>query len=117
MGINGKNSNGYVYLLLSVDEFSNERHKIGITKNSVEKRVRTLQTGNSAKISILSVYESTNYKMVEKWLHGRFNTKHTLTENEWFKLSDNDIFDFINLCKKGDEITTFMKKENPFFGN
>ncbi len=106
---------GYVYLLLEVDDQGNERHKIGITKNSVEKRVRTLQTGNSAKISILSVYESTNYKMVEKWLHGRFNTKHTLTENEWFKLSDDDIFDFINLCKKIDTSINLLIEQNHFW--
>lgn len=107
---------GYVYLLLGVDDHGNERHKVGITKNPVKQRLKQLQTGSSAKISILRVYESSNYKMVEKWLHGRFNMQRTLTENEWFKLSDEDVFSFLDLCKKGDEITTFMKKENPFFG-
>jgi len=115
MGINGKNSNGYVYLLLSVDEFSNERYKIGITKNPVTQRLKQLQTGNSAKISILKTYESNNYKMVEKWLHGRLKTKRTLAGNEWFNLSDEDVLNFMDECKKGDDITSYMKRENPFF--
>jgi hypothetical protein len=107
---------GYVYLLLEVDANGDESHKIGITKNDPTKRSKALQTGNPSKIGVLKAYESNNYRMVEKWLHGRFNMKRTLARNEWFKLSDEDVLTFLDECKKGDDITTFMKKENPFFG-
>ena len=62
---------GYVYLILEVDKDGYERHKIGITKNNPEKRVKQLQTGNSNVIRLLHTYESKNYKHVEKWLHNR----------------------------------------------
>lgn len=35
---------GYVYLLLETDKNGDERYKIGITKNPVEKRIKQLQT-------------------------------------------------------------------------
>ncbi len=106
---------GYVYLLLEVNQHGEEAYKIGITKNDPRKRSKALQTGNANKITVLKAYESQNYKMVEKWLHSRLKLKRTLAGNEWFNLSDGDVLNFLDECKKGDEITTFMKKENPFF--
>lgn len=106
---------GYVYLILEVNDVGMEKYKIGITKNDPMKRNKALQTGNPNKISVLKAYESNNYKTVEKWLHGRFKSKKTLAKNEWFNLDDNDVLNFLDECKKGDEIITFMKKENPLF--
>ena len=108
------NKNGYVYLLLEVDAQGNERHKIGITKNNVEKRIRQLQTGNSNIIQLLNMYESINYKRVEQILHARFSNCKTEANNEWFNLSNEDILNFLTLCKKADE-TIDLLKDNPFF--
>ena len=105
---------GFIYLL-TTNNGDSEAHKIGITKNSVLKRLKQLQTGNSNKIEILHIYESNNYKLVEKWLHGRFNMNKTGSDNEWFYLSNEDVINFINICKKGDDIVTLMLKENHFF--
>lgn len=44
---------GYVYLLLETDKDGNERHKIGITKNWPEKRVKQLQTFHNLWIFII----------------------------------------------------------------
>lgn len=106
---------GFVYLLLEVNQHGEESYKIGITKNDPRKRNKALQTGNSNKITVLNAYESTNYKLVERWLHGRFKTKKTLAGNEWFNLTPQDVLGFLDECKKGDDIITFMKKENPLF--
>lgn len=106
---------GYVYLLLEVDKDGFERHKIGITKNSVEKRLAQLQTGNSNKISILHVYQSTNYKKIEKWLHNEFIPKKTEAENEWFTLDDDDVIGFNILCNKADKTINFLKETNHFY--
>ena len=106
---------GYIYLLLEVDKHGEERHKIGITKNDPQKRPKQLQTGNGDIISLLQTYESPNYKLVEQWLHGKFSLNKTAANNEWFELSDDDVLEFQNTCKKGDEIITLMKKENHFF--
>jgi len=106
---------GYVYLILEVNEHGEEHHKIGISKNEPEKRLKQLQTGNPNRIDILKFYESKNYKRVEKWLHSRFCNKKTLAENEWFILSDDDVINFIDVCKKVDETINLLLKENPFY--
>ena len=106
---------GYVYLILEVNEYGDEHHKIGISKNEPEKRLKQLQTGNPNRIDILKFYESENYKRVEKWLHSRFGSKKTLAENEWFKLSNDDVLNFIEICKKVDETINLLLKENPFY--
>ena len=106
--------NGYVYLLLEVDEGGNEKYKIGVTKRNIEKRIRELQTGNPNQISILNSYESKNYKKIEQWLHGRYSRKKTLAQNEWFNLTSEEVLGFLDECKKA-EATFDLLKSNPFF--
>jgi len=106
---------GYVYLILEVDKDGNEAHKIGITKNDPYKRLKQLQTGNSRKISIINLYESNNYKTVEKWLHKRYECLKTESENEFFTLLDEDVINFQKTCKKLDDTITLLLKDNPFF--
>lgn len=106
---------GYVYLILEVNQNGQESHKIGVSKNPPEKRLKQLQTGNPNEIRILSAYESVNYKKVEQWLHSRYSTKRTLAENEWFNLTDEQVFSFIDTCKKADETISLLLRENPFF--
>lgn len=106
---------GYVYLLLEVNQHGEEHHKIGISKNEPEKRLKQLQTGNPNRIDILKFYESKNYKRIERWLHSKFINKKTLAENEWFKLNDEDIFEFEESCKKIESTIEMLLKENPFY--
>lgn len=106
---------GYVYLILEVNHNGEESHKIGISKNEPIKRLKQLQTGNPNKISILNFYESINYKRIEKWLHTKYSLNKTLAENEWFKLSDEQVLMFTDTCKKADETISFLLKENPFY--
>ena len=95
---------GYVYLLLSTDsDGEKEQYKIGITKNNIEKRIKSLSTGNPNKINLLNYYESKNYKEIEKWLHSRFSLNKTISKNEWFNLTDEQILNFVVTCKKIDE--------------
>ncbi len=105
---------GYVYLILEVNQHGEEAHKIGISKNPPEKRLKQLQTGNSNEISILKHYESKKYKKVEKWLHNRYSPKRTLAQNEWFNLDNEDVLGFLDECKKAEEIFDLLK-DNPFF--
>ena len=44
---------GYVYLLLQIDTDGLESHKIGITKNDPELRVKQLQTFSQIDIFII----------------------------------------------------------------
>ena len=102
---------GYTYLILEVNEHGEEHHKIGISKNEPIKRLKQLQTGNPNRIDILKFYESKNYKRIEKWLHSRFITKKTLAENEWFNLSDEDVLNFNETCKKIDDTINMLLNE------
>lgn len=106
---------GYVYLLLEVDKHGNERHKIGFSKNHPEKRVKQLQTGNSNVITLLNLYETSNYQKLEKWLHGIFSNQKTEANNEWFTLSNHQVTHFIDECIKADKTISFMKENNPFY--
>lgn len=106
---------GYIYLLLEVDKDGNERHKIGITKRKVITRLKQLQTGNSNVISVLNQFQTSNYKHVEKWLHKKYLNQKTETQNEWFTLTNEQVGEFIEICKEVDKTVTFMRENNPFF--
>ena len=101
---------GHVYLLMSTDsDGMTELFKIGITKKSIEKRIKTLSTGNPNKINLINSYSSKNYKEIEKWLHSKFSLNKTQSNNEWFYLTNEQITQFIESCKKIDETITMIK--------
>jgi len=106
---------GFVYLLLSVNDYGEEVYKIGVTKRNVDTRIRELQTGNPNKISVLRVYESDNYLKVERWMHRKYFDAKTEAKNEWRNLSNDHIITFLVDCKNADETISILKKTNPFF--
>lgn len=106
---------GYVYLILEVDKNGDEFYKIGISKNEPQKRLKQLQTGNPNKIDILKHYKSKNYKKVEQWLHSKYSLNKTESNNEWFKLDDQEVLKFIDTCKNIDSTINLLLKENHFF--
>jgi len=103
---------GYVYLL---GDWGRENvYKIGVTKGTIENRIKKLQTGNSGEIYIINYYHTEHPFFVEKWLHKLFSSKKVM--NEWFELSVDDISNFKEYCKKYDEIyeNTKIKDENSY---
>ena len=105
---------GYVYLLLQVDSNGLETHKIGISKNDPEIRLKNLQTGNPNKISLHRKYESKNYLKVERWLHRKYQGR-TEAKNEWRILTDEQVFSFIDDCKEADETINFLLENNSLY--
>lgn len=106
---------GCVYLLSIADNSGDEYFKIGITKRDVKKRISELQTGNPNQVSLLQYYESENYKKVERWMHRKYAQSKTLAKNEWFQLTDEQVFSFKDDCKEADRNISFLKEHNPFF--
>lgn len=106
---------GYVYLLTSTDINGEISYKIGITKNDIKKRIKQLQTGNPNEITLHSFYKTKHYKLLEKWLHRKFNTKKTEMHNEWFFLNIEDVNNFNTICEDYNNTIDYLKKENPFF--
>lgn len=101
---------GYVYLIGDKDRFNH--YKIGATRGNVNKRLKTLQTGNSGELFLENSYETKHPFIIENILHNRLEYKKTL--NEWFELDLKDVIEFENMCSSIEETIEVMK-ENPFF--
>jgi len=82
-----------VYLLECGD-----KHKIGFTRNSIEKRIKQMKTGNSDEFKILGSFESIWGTKIEAHLHRRFRDKKV--SGEWFMLSEEDILTFELMCQE-----------------
>lgn len=100
---------GFVYLIC---DNSNEKYKIGVTKQDINKRIKKLQTGNYTELFVSKYYKTEFPFRMEKMLHNKFNVNRVL--NEWFDLSDYDVIHFIDHCKEIEKTINVMK-ENPFF--
>jgi len=60
---------GNIYLIFDEE---NERYKIGITKNSVDKRLKNLQTGNSSILTVKGTYTTDYMYRMETLIHNHF---------------------------------------------
>ena len=100
---------GYVYLICDPNQ---DCYKVGMTKGTIEKRINELQTGNSTELHITN-WHNTNYpSRVEKMLHSKFKIYHL--HGEWFKLPNDIIFNFNDICEKIEKNIEALK-DNPFF--
>jgi len=101
---------GYVYLLGDWEKEGS--YKIGVTRGSLERRMKKLQTGNPGEIYLCSYYETFYPFFLEKTLHLRFAAKRIL--NEWFALTFEDVNNFKKTCEEIEEMIDILK-DNPFF--
>lgn len=102
---------GIVYLL--VEDGDNELYKIGVTKGTVDSRIKKLQTGNGNKIRCVATFESVAPFKLEKVLHDYY--KMDREEGEWFLLSKEQINEFAVVCEKYERGFKSLV-DNPFFG-
>lgn len=101
---------GYVYLICDP---SNDRFKIGVTRDLKSNRVKKLQTGNSTELFIMDIYETEWPFRLETLLHKHFSNKHVL--NEWFALDVTEVTKFHGICEQLENNIKALK-DNPFFG-
>lgn len=107
---------GTVYLLMNTDyNGDTELFKIGVTTGLVEKRIKSLSTGNPNKIKLIKTYESKNYLKIEKWLHARYKLNKTEANNEWFCLPNDDVAKFITICETIDVNIKLLSSNNNLF--
>ena len=105
---------GSVYLL--ADWEKEGAFKIGVTRGSIEKRIKKLQTGNSGEIYVITHFECPHPFLLEKMLHTKFAGKKIM--NEWFALDIEDIRNFTSICEELQksidalEDNYFFQKEN-----
>ena len=92
----------YVYLANIEDT---NIYKIGFTKQTPEKRVKGLQTGNPNKIVLVNSYKSEIAPSIESVMHNYFKHKKNNPEDglkllgEWFILEKLDVDKFQETCK------------------
>lgn len=101
---------GYVYLIC--ENGDNELYKIGVTKGSVENRIKKLQTGNGNKLICVNSFKSNRPYKLESLLHSHFANDRE--EGEWFLLSKEQVESFTSLCEKYEGVIEALK-DNPFF--
>ena len=99
--------NGYVYLLTDGEFF-----KIGVTRGSIEKRIKKLQTGNADTIAIKQHYKTDIPFKLEKALHTMHANQRV--NNEWFSLSLEDVANFTDECQKLESKLKALAQCNPY---
>lgn len=102
---------GFIYLIENVigDEVN---HKIGFTTD-LDRRLKELQTGNPGQMDYINHYETKWDQKLEFGIHRTYKTNNI--RGEWFKLSDNDISNFENICNDLENSYDFLYEHNYFF--
>ena len=103
---------GFVYLI-NVER--SDLYKIGITKKSIEERMRALQTGSAKKLVIVDSYKSHDYRSIETVMHRILKHKKYIAEDfdtlkgEWFMLTFEEVSSFKNQCETIEKSLKFIK--------
>lgn len=97
-----------VYLIRGNDG----KYKIGISTDP-QKRILQLQTGNSEKLTLIDVYESSNAHKIESTLHKLYSFSRN--EGEWFDLSVLEESNFLKNCKRIDDSLKTLKEMGNFY--
>lgn len=101
-----------VYLMECVHEEHGTVYKIGYTTRTSEKRLKEFKTGNTG-IELKKEFKSEFAKRIETTLHNIYAGKRV--GGEWFKLTDDDFFEFDTTCKQLHEnFDVLNKSSNPF---
>ena len=101
---------GYIYLIGEMD--NRDIYKIGVTKKDINKRIKELQTSSSNELYIRSYFKTSFPYKLEKMLHRHFMNNNKI--NEWFTLNESEASNFINTCKKYEELIESLN-DNPFY--
>lgn len=101
---------GYVYLIGNWD--TPNIYKIGMTRGSVKKRIKELQTGNPSEMYTVKYHETKYPFFLERQLHFRLREGHIT--GEWFELKPIEVASFEIICQNIEKMIEEMK-DNPFF--
>ncbi len=99
----------FVYLLC--DSGQDSCFKIGVTRGSLENRIKKLQTGNGEEIFLADYFETDYPFFVEKLMHQRHYAEKKL--NEWFTLTEKERLKFKAECSEIEQIAKELEN-NPF---
>ena len=99
-----------VYL---INQVNTNKYKIGVTKKSVNERLKQLQTGSSESLVTVKEFE-TNYGFrLETLLHRHYNCKKTI--GEWFELTEQDVAIFLKTCETYEGNFKLLEEHNTYY--
>ena len=106
---------GYVYLIVEWDKIEKNSYpsKIGVTKGSIENRIKKLQTGNCSNLHMLNFFKSEYPFKLEKMLHRHYQPYRN--NGEWFTLTEECVVNFNKTCQEKENIINLLLNENPFY--
>lgn len=105
---------GFIYL---INNGTTDRYKIGVSKKPPQ-RIKGLQTGNPENLTLTDYYESDIYQNIETVLHRTLKHKKYIAEDfrmlkgEWFILTNEDVQNFKENCKKIEEGIKHLKENS-----
>lgn len=98
-----------MYLICDAER---ELFKIGITKGSVDKRLKELQTGNGGELHVVYSFETDKPYRMETMLHHLYQNGRK--SGEWFEMDEESVLSFTKRCEECQKRMDALK-ENPFF--
>lgn len=104
-----KKYNNFIYLL-KIDTPDSRLYKIGSTRGSIHNRISSLQTGCPYQIDLIYKHETEFGQVMERTFHNRYC--HCKTHGEWFQLDMTEEINFIENCKKIEEMNINLEKNN-----
>ena len=96
-----------------IHQWDTDYYKIGYTRGSVTKRLKTLQTGTPNELTVVSFYESDYAKLIESTFHRLHKTRKI--NGEWFDLPNEFIKNFKDECLKIEENFKHLEEHNIYF--
>lgn len=102
----------FVYLMC--DSGQDNCFKIGVTRGSIEKRMKKLQTGNGEEIFLVDYFETEYPFFIERMMHQRYFSEKKL--NEWFVLTAEEKNKFKEDCLEFEQMANELK-DNVFLKN
>ena len=101
---------GFIYL---VGDWERENFfKIGVTKGTIDRRIKKLQTGNASEIFVCSYFQTSHPFLLEKELHLRYASRRL--NGEWFELSPEEASAFKKTCEELEEMNESLKSNYHF---
>lgn len=106
---------GFVYLI-NIEK--TDLYKIGITRKTVEERMKSLQTGNPLKLVLVDSYKSDKHQKIETIIHRRLKHKKYISEDfenlkgEWFQLTFQETLEFKKICIQIEESIVYISKNS-----
>ena len=100
----------WIYLI-KADFDNNTHYKIGIASNP-NKRIKTLQTGNSVTLELVQMFKSEHVFSLEKALHRTYVLESK--RGEWFLLDDIQVENFLINCLKIENNLKLLAENDKF---